>query len=560
MKHAKRLFCNVILMTAVSLLMRGVGVGFQIYLSNRVGAEAMGLFALLSGVYGFALTLATSGIHLGVTRLVVEAIGKKEAGRVRRILSRALLYAVFFGTLSSALLISLAEPIGRLWLADLRTVRPLRLLALTLPLIAASSVFNGYFVSLRRVWKNATVQILEQGLKISATCLLLVSLAPRGIEAACTALVLGGAVAEMLSFLIHGTLYCLDKRKSFPKDATLPREREGRRLLSITLPVALTTYLRSGLLTIEHILIPQGLRNSGVSHRDALVAYGSIQSMALPVVLFPAALIQAFAGLLVPEFTECEAEGTERRLQYMIGRAFWLSLLFAIGVAGVLICFSSEIGAMLYPGTDAGKYILCLAPLIPIMYVDTATDAMLKGLGQQVFSMGVNVADAGLSVLLVALLTPRFGIGGYLITIYFSELLNTSASIARLLAITHAKTRLLKWVASPLLSVVGATTAVRLLLVLGGGGGYAVGSCALHVLLVLTLYALLLRLTGGISHEDLCWFSSLLRPKKRKELQRNSRRYCRPENAASSVSDSKEKSATSECGFASGSSCSIGTK
>ncbi|MBQ9132334.1 MAG: hypothetical protein IJX62_07685, partial [Clostridia bacterium] len=65
--QAKRIFWNALLLTAASLLMRTVGVWFQVTLSNRVGAEAMGLFSLMGGVYGFALTLATSGFHLGVT-------------------------------------------------------------------------------------------------------------------------------------------------------------------------------------------------------------------------------------------------------------------------------------------------------------------------------------------------------------------------------------------------------------------------------------------------------------------------------------------------------------
>lgn len=509
MKRAKQLFRNVLLMTGSALLMRGVGVAFQIYLSGRIGAEGMGLFSLLSGVYGFSLTLATSGIHLGVTRLVVDAVGKEEPRRVAPALRRAVAYALFFGILSSVLLFSFADPIGSAWLKDLRTVRPLRLLSITLPLIALSSVFSGYFVAVRRVWKNAAVQLTEQAVKIFATFALLLPLLPKGMEGACTALVLGGVCAELFSFLFHGLLYLADRHRAFPRQRGISSKEEGKQLLRITLPVAFTTYLRSGLVTLEHILIPEGLRRSGASHRAALSAYGSIQSMALPVILFPAALIQAFAGLLVPEIAECKARNGRLRLRYMIGRAFWLSLLFSIGVSGVLICFSHELGELLYPSTDAAYYIALLAPLIPIMYVDTATDAMLKGLGEQVFSMGVNVADAGISVLLVSLLIPRFGIRGYLMTIYFSELFNTSVSIARLLCISNATTKLRKWVFKPLLSVVGATSTVHLLLSLSPKAPTPLG-LTFHILLLLTIYFLLLLLTGSIDREDLAWLCGLL--------------------------------------------------
>ena len=74
MKTKRQYLCNALLLTAVTLLMRTVSVSFNVYVSNRVGAEAMGLLSLVSGVYGFAVTLATSGIHLATVRTVSERL------------------------------------------------------------------------------------------------------------------------------------------------------------------------------------------------------------------------------------------------------------------------------------------------------------------------------------------------------------------------------------------------------------------------------------------------------------------------------------------------------
>ena len=94
---------------------------------------------------------------------------------------------------------------------------------------------------------------------------------------------------------------------------------------------------------------------------------------------------------------------------------FDTAILFSIGCAGIMIFFSFEIGNVIYPQTDAGLYIKMIAPLIPIMYIDTSVDAILKGLGEQVYSMGVNIVDSLLSVILVIILLPRYGIMGYII-------------------------------------------------------------------------------------------------------------------------------------------------
>lgn len=514
-KRAKKLFWNAMLLTAASLFMRTVGVSFGVIVSGRVGAEAMGLFSILSGVYGFALTLATSGIHLGVTRMTVEALESGNRARVGGILRRATVYALFFGSLASLLLLSFAQPIGRLWLKDVRTVSPLRLLAITLPLIALSSAWSGYFSAMRRPWKNATVQVFEQAVKIATTMYLLVFHFAKDVESACRILVIGGAVAEVFSFLLEWLLYQIDKRRNLGKQI-FHQSGDTKKLLSITLPIAVAAYIRSGLITLQHILIPEGLRKSGASHAAALVAYGSIQSMALPVILYPAALMYSFSGLLVPELAEAEVHDRRRHIHYMISRVWSLSLLFSFGVAGVLICFSQEIGAALYPNTAAGYYIRILAPLVPIMYLDTATDAMMKGLGEQLYSMKINIADAAISLLLVLLLIPRFGIWGYIITIYVSELFNTVCSITHLLMISGTPVRLCKWVYKPLLCIVAATALVRFWLEKSAWQlDSAALSIVLHILLVIALYLILLRFSRAVEREDILWVKGLFSPPKR---------------------------------------------
>ena len=524
--RAKEIFWNAMLLTAASLFMRTVGVSFQVVVSGRVGAEAMGLFSILSGVYGFALTLATSGIHLGVTRMTVEAMESGNRARVGGILRRATAYAIFFGSLASVLLFSFAEPIGRFWLKDARTISSLRLLAITLPLIALSSAWSGYFSAMRRVWKNAAVQVFEQAIKIGVTMYLLAFYFAKDVESACRILVLGGAVAEVFSFILEWIFYRLDRRRHLGRKI-FHQAGDGKKLLSITLPIAATTYIRSGLVTLQHILIPEGLRRSGASHAAALVAYGSIQSMALPVILYPAALMYSFSGLLVPELAEAEVHDRRRHIHYMISRVWSLSLLFSFGVAGVLICFSQEIGAALYPNSEAGYYIRILAPLVPIMYLDTATDAMMKGLGEQLHSMKINIADAALSVVLVLLLIPRFGIWGYVITIYVSELFNTVCSITHLLMISRTPVRLCKWVYKPLFCIVSATAVVRFLL---ERSAWRIDSAALSIILhaaaVILVYLALLRLTRAVEKEDVRWVKGLFSFPKH---QKHERSTCKPQ-------------------------------
>ena len=91
MSEKIRFFKSGAMLTAVALAMRTAAMLFGAFVSRTVGAEGTGLYTVIMTVYSFALTFATSGISLTVTRLVASAIGEGRVERVRRVLRSALL-------------------------------------------------------------------------------------------------------------------------------------------------------------------------------------------------------------------------------------------------------------------------------------------------------------------------------------------------------------------------------------------------------------------------------------------------------------------------------------
>lgn len=505
MNRLRRFIIGGTLMAVTSLIMRSVSVAFNVYISNKIGAVAMGLFTLISTVYGFGITFATSGINLATTRLVAEAIGDTTEGdgkeipvnkraAVSCILRRCIIYSLVFGSIASLVLFIFAEKIGVGILRDARTVRSLKILALTLVPIAVSSVLGGYFSAVRRVYKNAITQVFGQGIRIFSCIALLSAISAHDTESACIAVVTGGAIAEFLSFAVGVALYAAGRKRANDDISQHEKKSLTRKLLTSALPLAFSAYMRSALVTIEHILIPFGLERSGSSRDSSLAAYGTVGSMVFPLVLFPSAISASFAGLLIPEVAESCATGDERRIKGIVCTVLETVLIFSIGCAGVIMSFSLELGSTVYPTSDtAGRYILMIAPLIPVMYLDTAVDSMLKGLGEQVYTMWVNIADASISVVLVAVLLPIMGINGYIITVYFTEILNATLSITRLLVKSKVKTHVLLWVGRPLACVVAATRLTHFII-----DRISLGSVWTHITVAALLYMLLMVLCGGI--------------------------------------------------------------
>ncbi len=285
-------------------------------------------------------------------------------------------------------------------------------------------------------------------------------------------------------------------------------------MLNIALPIAFSSYLRSGLVTVQHILIPVGLRKHGANSSAALATYGTIHGMALPLVLFPSAVCSTFAGLIVPELSELSATYDptygNRHICYIVRRTLTLALFFGIGTAGILLCFSEPLGMLIYQNAEAAAYIRVFAPLVPVMYLDTTVDGMLKGLGQQLHSMFYNIIDASMSVFLVWLLVPKIGINGYVICVFVTEMINLAFSLTRLITVTGAKVSVCKTVFCPLLCVAGATS-VTMLLFRSMSVVWQPATIVTSIVLAVLLYAILLRATGGFSSEDARWMRGIFK-------------------------------------------------
>ena len=435
MKREKTRLCffkNVLLLTLTALLMRSVSLSFNLYLKNKLGADGVGLFSLIMNLFSFAVTFATSGVSLLATRLVSEALGKNRPLEAKSAMKRCLFYALSFGGLAFFLLFVLARPLGEGLLGDARTVLSLRALAVSLPFLSLSSALAGYFTAVRRVAKSAATQVGEQFLRIFLTVSVFSHLAPGSLEMMCFFVVLGGVVADIFSLAVSFTLYRLDLKKHNRAAGKHVSPDLNRRILAIGLPVAFSSYFRSALVTVEHLLIPRGLVLFGMTHSDALASYGVLEAMALPIILFPYAFLSPFCNLLVPDIAEQHAGERLEDMRKTAERALSFVSVFGVGVATVMLTLAYPLGEVFCSSREAAGYIMLLAPLVPIMYADTAVDSLLKGMDEQLYTMRVNLFDSLLGVVLALVTVPLFGIRGYILNLILCEVINFSLSIARL--------------------------------------------------------------------------------------------------------------------------------
>ena len=319
-----------------------------------------------------------------------------------------------------------SDDIGVGFLNDTRTALAIRVLAPSLPFMAVSACYRGYFYARRTVMKTASEQLIEQIIEIAVFMAVSTPMISQGLDYACAALALATTLSEVVSSLYSYILYRLDVKKIAPSQS-LSSARMPKLLsqaLYIALPVTGSSCLRSGLSMIENVLIPIGLRKYGSASSQALADYGMITGMAMPLVLFPNVILISFSNLLIPEYTEFKAKRQYSRIHKNTKRILKYTLVFSIVMSIIIFIFAPQLSNYLYKSTNAIKYIKLLTPLIPIMYIDNVIDAILKGLDKQVSVLKINIIDLVSSIFLILFLIPKFGVYGYIFIIYFSEILN----------------------------------------------------------------------------------------------------------------------------------------
>ena len=176
---------NAAILTVTSLILRTIGIFFRIYMSNKIGAEGMGLYQLIVSIYVLGATFATSGISTAVTRLVADELVRGIASSVRRILRRSIALSLILGVASTAIIYGGAELISVYWIKDIRATSALRVLSFSLPSMGISSCLRGYFIARRRVAVSSRAQLLEQAVRIGIVVFLLDRFSAFGIGIAC---------------------------------------------------------------------------------------------------------------------------------------------------------------------------------------------------------------------------------------------------------------------------------------------------------------------------------------------------------------------------------------
>lgn len=488
------IFYSALMLTGVNLLLRVVGTSFQVYLSSRIGAEGIGLLQLVMSVGSMAMVAGMAGIRTATMYLTAEELGRKKPGSVIWVLSGCVIYSTLCSTAVAAGIYVFAPVLSGRWIGNPETVDSLRLFAAFLPVNCLAGVMAGYFTGANRIGALAVVEVAEQLCSMVCTVSLLTLWAGHDAGRSCQAVVLGSGLGACLTLCCLTVLRLLEREKA---SRPLP---VARRLTRAAIPLALADDLRTGITTLENLMVPKRLAlYDGVL--SPLAAFGTVCGMVFPVLMFPVAILYGLTELLVPELARCRAAGSGQRVSHLVRKSLRVALLYGTVCGGLLFLNAQDLCKTLYGSDEAGTYLRWFSLLTVMLYCDTVTDAMIKGLGQQKYSVCYNILTNTMDVAFLYILLPGYGIRGYFASFLVTHVINFRLSIGRLLKITGERIAL----RIPVLTLASAAFAVWI--------SGLLTAPLLRTGAFLTVLTCLLFLLKILSREDLIWLKGLISKK-----------------------------------------------
>ena len=449
---------NAAVLTATSLLLRFAGIVFKVWLAGKIGADGIGLYGLVFSLYAVAAAGTASGLPVAVTRVLAE---NRVCGRQngKSVISAAFGINIAVSLITGAVFFFGANLFADRVIGDARAALSIRVLAFSVVFMGIGAVIRGYFIARRNTCPGAVSLILGQAVRICFVLAALKITQGAALYITCAAVFLGDTAAETVSCLYLYIRYRFDLKGSGP-DGT--QSGELRRLLAISFPITAGKYLNSLLRAGENMLVPRALKR--FSGKGALGLFGMIKGMALPILFFPSVLLSAVSTLLIPEMSEAAGGRRPLAVRSTVEEVICAALTTGFVFSAIFAAAGYKIGDLLYGSSDVGFLLCALSPIVPLMYLDSLCDGLLKGLNQQNFTFRVSVTDSAARLIFIFPVVSHFGVKGFIVIMYVSNLATALLNVRRLIKISGAAVDSQKGVLTPLLSAFCVTLLTKVLL------------------------------------------------------------------------------------------------
>ena len=489
---------DTILLTAIQMLLDGLGLLLNAFMTRQLGSESMGILTLTGSFFRLAAMTAGGNVFLCASRFISEELGKPERNP-QKILSYCMTVSLILSFVISGLIILFAPWCSTHFFDTDGLTAPIRLMAISLPFITMTACLKGYCNACCKTGICAAsdaIDFLVHTALTAGAVWLITPVTPAGL-CYMTALCTIGSTAVSLLFLIIAMPSCKTEQTG---NVSIPLREYIRLAIPVMAGSALTSFLSSA----NDALVPFTLRQSGDSSAEAFSQFGMFEAIVIPVLFFPSTILVSLSGILVTEIARESASCNKSRITHIAEKVIRQTIVFAVFITMILLLFGDSIGELLGGGTVAGRTIVLIAPVVPFIYLEIILESIIKGIGAQAFSSLNYLAEYIVRISCVLIFIPILGFYGIVLSYYTSNLFGNISRLITVIKRTGMEFSLVRMLGIPVFS---AVLSAQLILILYhiihiqpdqnliGMGIFAILSCGVYFLIQRELFHLPTRKT-----------------------------------------------------------------
>ncbi|ADQ15409.1 putative polysaccharide biosynthesis protein [Halanaerobium hydrogeniformans] len=408
------------ILTAAGMAARVMGFVYRVVLTRIIGAEGMGLYQMAYPIYTILLVVSRSGIPIALAKLIADRIAsdkKKEAYKTF-IVARRMSFII--GLSVSLIMAISAKPLINLLSLDPRSYYAVLAISPAIFVVSIMAAYRGFFQGLQDMVPTALSQIIEQFVRMFTMILLVVLLAPHGLEYAAAGASFGAVTGAGGGLLILLFIYHKRHEKIFSflstgKDSVeIKSMRIAKRIASLGVPITLGALVLPLMSLVDLIFVPNRLQTAGYLVNEATALYGMFSAVAMPLVNFPTIITVSLSASLVPAIAEAFAKERDELIKHRVQTALRLTILVGLPASVGLYLLALPITDIIFSEPGAAVPLRFVAWGVLFIALQQTSTGILNGVGKTAIParnlMIGAVFNAFINYTLTAI--PRFGIRG----------------------------------------------------------------------------------------------------------------------------------------------------
>ncbi len=416
----KMLIKGTVILTISGIIVRIIGMLYRMFLSRLIGAEGLGLFQLILPVYVLMAAAVSFGLPGAVTKMIAERHALSDTTGQKKLKKMAFRLVFLTAFLTVIMYLSVIFLMGEKLFPDERVLFPLKLAPLGFFFAAMSQILRSYFQGLSNMTPTAVSQVIEQVFRFSLGMTGAVILYPYGLHFSIVGIMAGIICGEIMGFI---TLLVFQKLENKWERQTSKATYNAtsynpfpllKELIAFSLPLLFIRISGSLTHTAESLLIPARLQEAGFSSSEAVILFGQLTGMAIPLLFLPTVFILPLNSALVPYIARNKVLKKRESLNRMVKLSLWGTMILGIFSALFLYYLSPWLTSFLYGDVSASFLVALLAWAAPFAYIQFTAAAILHGLGRPGTAVAYDMLGTLLALVIIFYLTasPSAGIKG----------------------------------------------------------------------------------------------------------------------------------------------------